>query len=40
MASLTRFHERGGAVSDTVRKILQAFCPLAVSLDSTVKMAS
>ena len=48
MASLTRFHERGGAVSDIARKIarnkmtrdVQAFRPLAVSFDSTVRTAS
>jgi hypothetical protein len=40
MASLTRFHERGGAVSDSAAQKVQLFRPLAVSCDSTVRMAS
>ncbi len=57
MTSPRQFHERDGAVSDTVAPGIMAFqeitrsrnhgapgnhafCPLAVSLDSMVKMAS
>ena len=41
MASPYPFHEWRDAVSDTPRELLAyAFFPLAVSLDSMVKMAS
>jgi len=45
MASLHQFHERAGAVPDMAgpnlcRARAYAFCPLAVSLDSMVKIAS
>jgi hypothetical protein len=41
MASPHPFHERPGPVSDTAGENLSyAFCSLAVSVDSMVKMAS
>jgi hypothetical protein len=41
MTSLHQFHERAGPVSDTAGENLgYAFCPLAVSFDSMVKIAS
>ena len=40
MASPHQFHERGDALSDIARLKIYAFRPLAVSLDSMVKMAS
>ena len=39
-ASRHLFHERGAADSDNAREKFQAFRPLAVSLDSRVRMAS
>ena len=40
MGSRHQFHERGTADSDSAAKKFHAFRPLAVSLDSTVRMAS
>ena len=40
MGSRYQFHERGALDSDSARKKFQAFRPVAVSLDSTVRTAS
>ena len=40
MGSRHQFHERGAADSDSARKKIQAFRPVAVILDSTVRTAS
>ena len=40
MGSRHQFHERGAADSDSARKKIQAFRPVAVSLDSTVRTGS
>jgi hypothetical protein len=40
LAPLQLFHERADRVSDIPDPSFYAFCPLPVSLDSRVKMAS